>query len=50
MPILVGQVDFDHLLVCGQVMKFDISTTLQNVLFHRQPDKTAWTVQADPTV
>ena len=32
--ILVGQVDFDHLLVCGQVIKFDISTTLS---YHTSP-------------
>ena len=25
---MVGQVDFDHLLACGQVIKFDNSTTL----------------------
>ena len=31
--ILVGQVDFDHSLVCGQVIKFDISTTLYKVVW-----------------
>ena len=31
--ILVGQVDFDHLLVHGQVIKFDNSTSLPNVTF-----------------
>ena len=30
--ILVGQVDFDHLLVHGQVIKLDNSSPLYNIL------------------